>query len=360
MIGYTKTMKQDYYYFFLFLTNAIDWVVLFFYKATKEITQFLLECPVPYTLDLFTNSTEKKEPDLDPVVAPLYEVKYLEKFRNATDEMIWTPEETIVEQEKRKELLLAYKNRQSILEEKIKEQEALLEVRRRQAMIHFDDPDLELLVKESEKELEDLKNHPPVEETIEAEAFQYVLQQRLDRLKTNVLIEKTPLGNVIMYYDNKKESFCFFSDFIIPYRYLEVVGRKYVLTFQCKNLYVDMEMEMKEAEKKWQDHKKWEEEQKRKPPTKKDVFVKFKQYNKDTCKTQVSNNNNNNNNNRRPPPPRNNPTKEDEIVFLKERANRYTYEGKCLNYSFLQKPDKKITDKRLAMSFADFKQMQNA
>ena len=36
-------------------------------------------------------------------------------------------------------------------------------------------------------------------------------------------MEKTPVGNVLMMYDKDRESFKYFSDCNIPYRYLEVV-----------------------------------------------------------------------------------------------------------------------------------------
>ena len=45
----------------------------------------------------------------------------------------------------------------------------------------------------------------------------------------------------------------------------------------------------------------------------------------------------------------------DENVVLKENANRYTYEGRLSNFSFLKKTDRKVIDKKYAMSFADFK-----
>ena len=45
---------------------------------------------------------------------------------------------------------------------------------------------------------------------------------------------------------------------------------------------------------------------------------------------------------------------------LKDNANRYTCEGRFSNFQILKKVDKKIVDKRLAMTFADFKKMQNA
>jgi len=43
---------------------------------------------------------------------------------------------------------------------------------------------------------------------------------------------------------------------------------------------------------------------------------------------------------------------------MKESANRYTYEGKFANFNFLQKIDRKIFNKKLGISFADFKKMK--
>jgi hypothetical protein len=44
-------------------------------------------------------------------------------------------------------------------------------------------------------------------------------------------------------------------------------------------------------------------------------------------------------------------------LILKENANRYSCEGKLINFSFLKKVDKKVVDKRYAMNFSDFKKM---
>ena len=35
------------------------------------------------------------------------------------------------------------------------------------------------------------------------------------------------------------EQFDYYSNNVIPYRYLEVVARKYVLTYNCLELYID-------------------------------------------------------------------------------------------------------------------------
>ena len=184
-------------------------------------------------------------------------------------------------------------------------------------------------------------------------------------------MEKTPLGNVIMIYNNEKTAFEYYSDSTIPYRYLEPVGRKYVLTFHCKPIYVDMEEELKEYERKLEEQKKEKkekmdmekaelEERERNSssftptPVKKSVFAKFKDYNKEAGSGRV---------NMAPPPKNSIPSgvkKEAnslENVILKDRANRYTCEGRFSNFSIIQKVDRKKVDKRYAMTFADFKKM---
>ena len=44
--------------------------------------------------------------------------------------------------------------------------------------------------------------------------------------------------------------------------------------------------------------------------------------------------------------------------FLKENANRYTWEGRLNSFSPLKKIDKKIVNKNLTLSFAEFKKLQ--
>jgi hypothetical protein len=132
-----------------------------------------------------------------------------------------------------------------------------------------------------------------------------------------------------------------------------------------------MELEIKEAErklaeKKEEEKKKLEEQssqintntttntntntEKKEEKKEKDVFAKFKNYNKNTSVQSASVPID------RPVPQKN--TKEQEEKIVKEKANRYSYEGKFANYHFLKKVDRKIVDKRYAMSFAEFKKMQ--
>ena len=200
------------------------------------------------------------------------------------------------------------------------------------------------------------------------QAYQFVFNQRLEKLKNCYVMEYTPLGNVLMIYDITRSTFKYFSDNTIPYRYLEPVARKYVKIYNCRPIFVDMEEELKIAEEKWENERK-EKERKEKEEefkkieesktnnkfieNKKNVFTKFKSYNKDTAASKSF-----------AIPPKNNipskqlsPEQMNEKILLKEKANRYTYEGKITNFNFLKKIERKVVDKKFAISFADFKKM---
>ena len=61
--------------------------------------------------------------------------------------------------------------------------------------------------------------------------------------------------------------------------------------------------------------------------------------------------------------PKNNKTQEQrkntkEQQLVKENANRYTWEGRLTNFCPLKRIDKKILDKTLSMTYADFKKIQ--
>jgi len=231
--------------------------------------------------------------------------------------------------------------------------------------------EIENLQKEMNEIMTELNNEESIIELkkqAEEEATQCIIDKRLGRLTNCYVIEKTPNGNVIMIYQKDRGSFKYYSDHNIPYRYLEVVGRKYVKLFNCRPIFVDMEEELRLFEEKWekeQEIKKMkEEEEKRKAEEdaknnkpveqKKNVFAKFKSYNKDAGgKISMA------------APPKNSipnknvtENKENEKVLLKERANRYTYEGKFANFNFLQKIERKVFNKKLGLSFADFKRIQ--
>ena len=214
-------------------------------------------------------------------------------------------------------------------------------------------------------------------ENIKDEAKKYVIKERLDKMKNNFIIEKTPLGNIVMIYNNIRGTFDYYSDSNIPYRFLETVGRKYVLTFNCRPIFIDMEEELKlyelklkekeEKEKEKENEKEEKEKEinenenekkkvKTKEEKKKNVFAKFKSYNREAGSGKV---------NTAAPPKNSIPntkitddSKKNEKMILKENANRYTCEGRFSNFNILQKVDRKKVDKKYSTTFADFKKMQ--
>jgi hypothetical protein len=160
-------------------------------------------------------------------------------------------------------------------------------------------------------------------------------EKDVDSLKKNVLIENTPFGNVIMFYDSSKNSFIYYSDKTLSYPVVNTVGRKYVLTFGCEFLYVDENNPIKKSTTI--------ESPSSKPlnkptTTNKNVYAKFKNYkNPNSTTTPILSTSSSSNN-----------KKKEEVK--EEQINRYTCEGKLSNFSFLQK-----VQKVKAFSYKDFK-----
>jgi hypothetical protein len=308
------------------------------YEHYVNIIDLLTEFNDQLLLDYSTNVDDKQTHDVpSEVVKPLikYEDKYLDKFRAMINEYEFTEDE----QQLYDKLVIEYLS--TVKEEEEEEEEA-----------------------EDEEEADETDNNAnkewkkffSEEESIE-KATNYVITERLDKLINNIIVETTPLGNVIMMYNNKKEVFEYYCDNTVPYRFLETVARKYVLTYFCRPLYIVMEEELKESEKKLVEQqnnakRKAEEELANKSTIvpKKSVFAKFKSYNKEALSGQV---------NKAAPPknsiPNNTSTNNDKPILLKERANRYNFQGKIANFSLLKKVDKKLVNKKLAMTFSDFK-----
>lgn len=151
-------------------------------------------------------------------------------------------------------------------------------------------------------------------------------QEEIERLSNNYIMEYTPVGNVIMQYNHKKESFLYYSDNNIPFRYLEPIGRKYVIVFKCKQLFIDMKEELEKL--KTQNNISPQQE---KPTKTKDILSNLKSNNK-----------------WKPLKP---------MLNTKIQINRYTLVGRFSNFNFLKRVDKTIVDKNYSISFSDFKKM---
>jgi len=100
-----------------------------------------------------------------------------------------------------------------------------------------------------------LKNFPMLEEDkinknsnidmrcYSLESFQKLIKDETNELepewKRRLLMESTPRGNIIMYYDIYKQAFAYFSDQHMNYPILNACAMKYVLTYRCIDFFID-------------------------------------------------------------------------------------------------------------------------
>ena len=354
-----------------------------------------------------TTETETKEETKEVEAKPInYEDKYTEKFLTFPNEYHFTENELEQEKTNYAKFKSTYETNMKTDTENISSKIDILE----RIIVNFDDADSDNSKKDKaikqmiqyfgikqeynddpddydiDELFNDVKNdcnqfHNELTELTNAVTPDFVLQakeaiinSKLDGYINNYILETTPIGNVYMRYNNNKKSFEYFSNSTIPYRYLESISRKYVMTYWCKPLFIDLAEELKKAKEKHEEEKKNKKENDvntdaKNNNDKKDKPLnmgpnKFKKYTKDVQQNRPSKN--------RvqsdfvlPPQikaklPNINATDGDEHL-LKACSNRYTWEGRIANLSLLKKVDKKLVDKKLAMSFADFKLLrQNA
>ena len=251
-----------------------------------------------------------------------YEDKYLHKFVTMENIFSFQEEDRILEQEKMKDLLDECRENEGNEENELTE-EKINEIK----MLSYD----------------------------------HMLTQFLKKNKNNYIIENTPLGNVAMNFNVEKGSFEYYSDKNIPYRFLETVARKYVITFHCKPLYICMDNEIQLAEQKMKEKKELLKLENSKPKTK-DIFANFK--NQRTIQPMqinkfVRNKDTNTNTNTKT---KINPgvihskvqnlTNNNTSQILKENANRYTHQGKFSNFVLLKVTVKQ--DKMSKLSYRDY------
>lgn len=156
--------------------------------------------------------------------------------------------------------------------------------------------------------------------------------------RTNVLMDYTPFGNVIMYYDTFRSGFIYYCDRNLSYPVLNAVAMKYVRTYKCRDFFMDENIIpdnyvmpivniMKEYEKcKENDIVKFYDKYKApyknvKKPNENLPFLKNKKIEK---------------------------IKQDKEKEL--MTNKFIYSGKCTNYLFIQKH---IMNNRLSLKKPD-------
>lgn len=346
--------------------------LLKFYEFICENNPLLLDYA-----DILDFSSEKEEQEEIKKVLK-FEDKYLEKFKNFSNEYYFTELELDDEKKEYERIKIDYLNTKYEKIYKIQEKLSKIDKIQEKGGIsdengvfteninqygidkllkyfdledeYIDDPDdlnfedlyLNLLNDKMDllKKMKEVEKIIMTNDEMRLKSREYIIQKKLDKCMNTYVVECTPLGNVCMRYNNDKKSFEYFSNNSIPYRYLESVGRKYVTTYWCKPIFVNIEEEIKKAEEKNKEEKEKEDKNKKNNPRK--MFAQLKSY-KETPK------NNKTHDQRRD-------TK--EKLLVKENANRYTWEGRLTNFCPLKKIDKKLLDKKLAMTYADFKKIQ--
>ena len=332
-----------------------------------------------------------------------FEDKYLEKIKAFKNEYYFSDADKLLEEQKYTELLTIFnKDKDKGLRETTIKLDKIqpifnkggintpegIEVLTRYYNIEAEyednpeDYDLQELINElseirdeTKKEYDEFFSMKFSEEETRGAAKQYVLDKKLEGFINNYVLEFTPQGNVYMRYNSSKKSFEYYSNNTIPYRYLEPVGRKYVITYFCKPLFIDIDDELKKAQQKKDDEDQLKNEQKEQKEQKqkddkekgineKDIYAKLKSYNNDPTTAAIMKTKNRQMGAMSLPPqiqanlPNVNGSVAPEKMLLKENANRYTWEGRMSNLSLIKKVEKKHTDKNYEMSFADFKKMK--
>ena len=112
--------------------------------------------------------------------------------------------------------------------------------------------------------------------------------------RARILIENTPRGNIIMFYDLYKQSFSYYCDqAIMPYDVMNAAAMKYVLTFHCRDFFVDSNiLPVKQSspldDKQENVGNKIVSDSKVTAKYDKKAFAKFKTYNNATKKVGIS------------------------------------------------------------------------
>ena len=148
---------------------------------------------------------------------------------------------------------------------------------------------------------------------------------KIESLTNSYLMESTPVGNIVMYYDKKKESFLYYSDNVVPFRYLEPVGRKYVIMFQCKELFQDNNNTTTQSNATQSNATATSRQDK--PMKTKDILNGIR-----------------------------NPQQK-KVIFVEKKTNRYTCMGRYSNFKIIKTVNKTTVDKNYSMTFSDFKKM---
>lgn len=155
-----------------------------------------------------------------------------------------------------------------------------------------------------------------------------ISEEDLKNKQNSFVMENTPMGFVIMTWNQEKVRFDYYADRKdIPYRFLDTVCRKYVKSFDCKSVYVDVNNELEMCKNQF-DKMKQKMLEKDQAKKKDDMFASFKKYND-----------------------KNDSSAKDNELLIKDKINIFKYAGMIREFSFIKTPSKQTKQ----ISYADFK-----
>lgn len=165
--------------------------------------------------------------------------------------------------------------------------------------------------------------------------------------KRRILFENTPRGTVIMHYDAYKQGFVYYSDGSnIPYFVINAVIMKYVITFRCRDFFMDDQFTLDHSPSPlFSVYNTTESDttisttanKPSAPPIKSNAFAKLKNYNTVSAKLTKSADTAD--------------TADKPVETQKYTRNKIIYSGKICNFHLLQKtPTKRV---KFASTLAD-------
>lgn len=182
---------------------------------------------------------------------------------------------------------------------------------------------------------------------------------KYQRLMHCILAEYTPLGNVYMYYNADNSSFEYYSDKTVPFPVLETVARRYVIIYRCKELYVDIANETVEMRKEdtiayrkqhaFSGPKSMSEmnayaaasdRQAASAAASQKILAKAPIRSWGESSSLLPN--------------------ESAMQKYKRKVNNFIKKGNAIQMKFTQQIDRKVTNRRLKMSFADWQRERDA
>ena len=172
------------------------------------------------------------------------------------------------------------------------------------------------------------------------EEYNNLQDRSINDEKTFFVEENTPRGIIKMDYDINNNSFIYFSDRKdIPYKYLETVGRLFVIKNNCKSIYIDYNVEInKEKQEETQIN------EQREPRN--NVFAKFKNYNKLTTNIKAGSSE------------FNKKLSSNKVTnILPHKSNSFIYKGKLIDYDQYINKENNLTDEFEHLDYSSFKKI---